>query len=259
MKPIGPFETLGIAFDTGVCTVTLARPDRLNAMNRTMRQELGDCFLAIAQEKAIRSVVLTGEGKAFSAGGDINDFRDGAEDLHDLMRTHSHRWFRAFWTLPQPTVSAVNGVAAGGGANLALGGDFVVASERASFVQTFMKIGLVPDLGGAFLLPRLVGLRRAKELALLGERLSASDAFEMGLVSRLVAPEKLMPTAMNLARRLAAQPPRAVALAKTMLNRSYERSMDETLEAEWLTQSFLFSTEDSIAGVSAFLGKGGRG
>lgn len=255
MRSIGPFETLRVDMDDAVCVVALDRASKLNAMNRTMRRELGDCFEAIGHRDEVRSVVLTGSGRAFCAGGDIGDFRTDGEALHDLMRTLSHRWFRALWTLPQPVVTAVNGVAAGGGASLALAGDLVVASTTASFVQTFMKIGLVPDLGGAFLLPRLVGLSRAKELALLGEAIEAGQARDMGLVNRLVAPEELMPTALDLARRLAEQPRHAVALAKRMLNRSFERSMDETLETEWLTQSFLFSTDDSRQGIKAFLEK----
>lgn len=250
------YQTLSVEVESAICIVTLNRPDKLNAMNRTMRQELGDFFEAIAKREDLRSIVLTGAGRAFSAGGDISDFRVKGEELHELMRSLSHRWFRAFWNVPQPVVAAVNGVAAGGGANLALAADMVVASREASFAQTFMRIGLVPDLGGAFLLPRLVGLNRAKEMALLGDRVSAEDALNLGLVTRLVEADALMPTAGALAKRLAEQPRHAVALAKRMLNRAFERSMDETLEAEWLTQSFLFSTEDSQAGVASFLTKG---
>lgn len=249
------FETLLVEVADGVCTVTLNRPGRLNAMNRVMRRELAECFESIGRDTAIKAVILTGAGRAFSAGGDINDFKAKPEELHTLMGRVSHRWFKALWSLPQPVITAVNGVAGGGGANLALCGDIVYASSEASFVQTFLAIGLVPDLGGLFLLPRLVGLTKAKELALLGERVGAAEAQELGLVARVFTPGELMNRARAAAAKLASSPASAVTLTKRMLNRSFETSMESVLDNEWMAQSFLFSTEASQKGVSAFLNR----
>ena len=249
------WETFTIIRDGHVAELTLNRPDKFNAMSRTMRIDLGDLFLDLARETEIRCLIITGAGRAFSAGGDINDFRATPEEMHDLMGRISHRWFKAFWALPQLVVAAVNGVAAGGGANLALGSDLVVASKEASFAQTFQKIGLVPDLGGALLLPRLVGPHRAKELALLGDRLSAEDAWRMGLINRVVSADELMKEARSIAARIAAIPPKAATLTKRMMNRSFEQSMEATLDGEWMAQSFLFGTAGSQEGVEAFLNR----
>lgn len=250
------FETFGLAFEDAVATLTLERPDRLNAMNREMRQELGDFFLACPQEPELRCLIVTGSGRAFSAGGDINDFRGTTpEELHALLDRLTHRWFKALWALPQPVIAAVNGAAAGAGCNLALGCDLLIASSAASFSQSFLKIGLVPDLGGVFSLPRRVGLHRAKELALLGERIDAEEALKIGLVNRVVAPERLLEEAKAMAARLAEAPPAAVALTKRMLNRSFESSMESILDEELMAQSFLFGTPDSRERIAAFLDK----
>lgn len=250
-----PWETFTVSFADQIAELTFNRPDKLNAMSRTMRIELGDFFLDLARETEVHCLIVTGAGRAFSAGGDINDFRATPEEMHDLMGRISHRWFKAFWALPQIVVVAVNGIAAGGGANLALSGDIVLAAQGAAFAQTFHKIGLVPDLGGAFLLPRLVGPQRAKEMALLGDRIDAEEAWRMGLVNRIVPPEKLMEEARGMARRIAAVPPKAATLTKRMMNRSFEQSMESTLDDEWMAQSFLFGTTGSQEGVAAFLGK----
>jgi 2-(1,2-epoxy-1,2-dihydrophenyl)acetyl-CoA isomerase len=252
------WETLRLSVDDGVAELTLNRPDRLNAMSRTMRRELGDCFLWLQGCEEIRSLIVTGAGSAFCAGGDINDFRATPEELHTLMGRLSHRWFKALWALPQPVVMAVNGIAAGGGANLAVSGDIVVAAETAAFKQTFQKIGLVPDLGGAFLLPRLVGLARAKEMALLGDTIDAAEAWRLGLVNRVVPADRLMAEARGIARRLADLPPKAATLTKRMMNRGFEQSMESILDDEWMAQSFLFGTTASQEGVSAFLGRSSK-
>ena len=252
------WETFTVVHAGHVAELTFNRPDKLNAMSRTMRIELGDFFSDLARETDIRCLIVTGAGRAFSAGGDITDFSATPEQMHDLMGRISHRWFKALWALPQPVVMAVNGIAAGGGANLALSGDIVIAAEGAAFAQTFQKIGLVPDLGGAFLLPRLVGPQRAKEMALLGEKIGADDAWRMGLVNRVVPAERLMDEARETARRIAAISPKAATLTKKMMNRAFEQSMEEILDSEWMAQSFLFGTEDSRKGVGAFLDKSSK-
>lgn len=247
------YETLEVTSHDGICTVTMNRPDKFNAMNVQMRRELGDCFQAIASDTDIRVVILTGAGKAFSGGGDINDFKGTPEELHTLMNRLSHRWFRAFWNLPQPVIAAVNGVAGGGGCNLALACDLVYASEDAYFVQTFLEIGLVPDIGGAFLLPRLVGPARAKEMALLGERIDARRAADMGLVNAVFPRARLTAEVEQRARHIAARSSSAVSMTKRMMNRAFESSMEAVLDDELAVQSFLFGTEASRAGVQRFL------
>ena len=252
------FETLAVDVAGGVCTVTMNRPSKLNAMSLKMREEFARCFDAIGSDRSIRVVVLTGAGSAFSAGGDINDFTASAEDMHALMGRISHRWFRALWTLPQPVIAAVNGAAAGGGCNLALACDLVYASQGAYFAQTFLQIGLIPDLGGAFMLPRLIGPARAKEMALLGERIPADKALAMGLINDVFAPARLLPEVLERAARIAGKSGTAVSLTKRIMNRSFESSMEAILDDELAMQSFLFSTADSQAGVRRFLGKRGR-
>jgi len=247
------FETLTVEREDAVCIVTMNRPAKFNAMNLRMRQELGDCFLALGTDETLRAVVLTGAGTAFSAGGDINDFEGDPQALHDLMSRVSHRWFRALWNLPQPVIVAVNGAAAGGGCNLALSGDLIYACEEAYFAQTFVEIGLVPDLGGVFLLPRLVGLARAKEMAMLGERISARDAAAMGLVNAVVPAGGLLDKAKDAARTIAAKSPQAIPMIKKMMNRSFESSMEAVLDQELAVQSFLFNTDANRRGVERFL------
>lgn len=249
------WETLELEVADSVATVTLNRPDRLNVMNVTMRDELAECFDFLrAAVDEVRVVVLTGAGDAFCAGGDVNDF-DGtpAEELHDLMRQRSHRWFQSLWSLPQPTIAAVNGIAAGGGANLMLATDIAIASTRARFGETFVRVGLMPDLGGLYLLPRLVGLRKAKELALTGMLVPAAELAELGLVNRVVPHERLYEETMALAKDLVSKPRHTLALTKMVLNRATEQSMEAVLLNELLGQSFLFSTRDQRQALDEFL------
>jgi 2-(1,2-epoxy-1,2-dihydrophenyl)acetyl-CoA isomerase len=248
------WDTLLCELREDVTVVTLNRPDRLNTMNLRMREELWECLTGIREAGEARAVIVTGAGEAFCAGGDMNDFVSRSpEEMHLLMRERSHRWFRALWDLPTPTVAALNGVAAGGGANLVLACDFVVASERATIGETFLKVGLMPDLGGLFLLPRTVGLHRAKALCLTGELIDARRAHELGLVHEVTSDEQLMPRALSLGRQLAASPAPAYAATKALLNRSFELSMDEVLQQELFAQSFLFSTGAHRARLDSFL------
>lgn len=250
----GEWQTIDVVKVGFVAIVTMNRPDQLNVMNLAMRVELAECFHAIRLDDRIRVLIITGAGEAFSAGGDANDFIDqSSESMHDLMRQRSHHWFSALWNLPKVTIAAVNGVAAGGGANLMLACDLVIASEQAKFGETFMRVGLMPDLGGLFLLPRLVGLQRAKELCLRGEVIDACEAARIGLVGRVVAHDDLLVEARMLADELCTKPQRATSITKAILNRSFELSMEEVLLYELLGQSFLFGTDEHSEALARFL------
>jgi 2-(1,2-epoxy-1,2-dihydrophenyl)acetyl-CoA isomerase len=250
------FKTLKLAYKAGIATVWLNRPKAMNAMSITMREELGACFEQLRYDARVRAVVLTGAGKVFTAGGDVNDFNGtAAEDLYDLMRYKSHRWFSQVWNLPQPLIVAVNGTAAGGGANLALAGDVVIGSPEARFGETFVRIGIVPDLGGLFLLPRIVGLQRAKQLCFSGKVIDAKEALELGLFSEIVPGKDLLARAHAIAASLARHPVKTMATMKAMLNRSFESSMEEMLNLELYAQSFLFSTADHREALDAFLNR----
>ena len=254
----GSWETLLCELRDDIAVVTLNRPERLNTMNLRMREEIWECLTSIREEGDARAVILTGAGAAFCAGGDMNDFVGRSpEEMHLLMRERSHRWFRALWELPLPTIAALNGVAAGGGANLLLACDFVLASERAKIGETFIKVGLMPDLGGLFLLPRTVGLHQAKALCLTGELIDARRAHELGIVHELTSQEELIPRSLILGRQLAAAPAQAYAATKALLNRSFELSIDELLAQELFAQSFLFSTDEHQARLESFLSRDG--
>lgn len=239
------WETLRCEPHGAVALLTLHRPEALNTMNLAMREELYECLTELRGDRSIRAVVITGAGDAFSAGGDMNDFVDRSpEQMHQLMTERSHRWFRALWELPLPTVAALNGVAAGGGANLVLACDLVLASESGRLGETFMKVGLMPDLAGLFMLPRTIGLHQAKALALTAELIEAQRLKELGIAYAVVPPEALLDEALALGRRLAELPSQAYAATKRLLNGSFEMTIEQVLQQELYAQSFLFSTDD---------------
>ena len=237
-----------------VAVLTLDRPEVLNTMNLTMREELYECVTEIRADRSIRAVVITGAGEAFSAGGDMNDFVGRSpEQMHQLMRERSHRWFRAVWELPLPTVAALNGVAAGGGANLVLACDLVLASDRARLGETFMRVGLMPDLAGLFMLPRTIGLHQAKALCLTAELIDAQRLKELGIAYAVVPAAALLDEAVALGGRLAELPAQAYAATKRLLNGSFEMTIDQVLAQELYAQSFLFATDDHRNLRDAFL------
>ncbi|MDZ7771497.1 MAG: enoyl-CoA hydratase-related protein [Balneolaceae bacterium] len=244
----------------GVLTVTLDRPDKLNAFIAPMSAELQEALKRAAEEDDIRCMLLTGSGRAFCAGQDLPEVveREKEEPNYELAQTVRESYnpvIRGIRHLEKPVVCAVNGTAAGAGANMAFACDIVFASSEASFVQSFSKIGLIPDSGGTFLLPRLVGLQRANMLYMLDEKISAGRAVEMGLAYRAVEPDKLMEEAKATSAKLASLPTRGFGLYKRAVNRSFGQTLDEHLELEAELQSEAGETHDYKEGVQAFLEK----
>lgn len=239
--------------------LTLNRPDVLNAFNLAMARELQGALGAAASDDGIRAVVLTGAGRGFCAGQDLAsvDTSPGAPpvDLREFIREQYNPVITALRTLPMPVICAVNGVAAGAGANIALACDIVLAASNANFIQSFAKIGLVPDSGGTWTLPRLVGAARAAGLMMLGDKLSAASAREWGMIWDVCEPDTLAETAMTLATRLAAQPTRAFALTKRLLDASFDNDLRAQLALEEELQGEAGRSADFREGVQAFLEK----
>ncbi len=242
----------------GVVTITLNRPEVLNSFTRPMARALCEAFAAAAADEAVRAVVLTGAGRGFCAGQDLAEAapKHGPRpDLGDIVRDSYNPVIRAIRKLEKPVVAAVNGVAAGAGANLAFACDIVFASSAAVFVQSFAKIGVIPDSGGTFILPRIVGLHRATVMTMLAEKMSAEQARDWGLVYMVTEPEALLETAVGTARQLATQPTRALGLIKRAFNRSLGVDLDEQLDVEESLQREAGRTADYAEGVTAFLEK----
>jgi 2-(1,2-epoxy-1,2-dihydrophenyl)acetyl-CoA isomerase len=241
----------------GVTWITLNRPDVRNAINAEMREELLDAVDQAASDDEVRCLVLTGAGQGFCTGADISSTaRDPSKrkagSVRETIRSGTQRLFRALWELEKPTIAAVNGVAAGFGCHLAFACDLIVASQDARFIEVFARRGIVPDGGGAYILPRLIGLARAKEMVYFADSWSAADAERIGLVNRVVAPDDLEKATTEWAERLAAGPTRALGLAKRLLNRSLESTLETSLEEEALAQELITNTDDIREGMTAF-------
>jgi 2-(1,2-epoxy-1,2-dihydrophenyl)acetyl-CoA isomerase len=245
---------LRIEVDGAVATVTLDRPEALNALTVALKDELLVAFEGFAADGDVRAVVLTGAGRAFCAGQDLRErLEPGALPLADEIRARYNPLIRAMRGLPKPIVAAVNGVAAGAGAALAFACDVRVAAENASFVLAFGRVGLIPDSGATWLLPRLIGAAKATELALLNEPLTAADAERFGLVARVVAEDRLLGEARAIAARLADAAPRANALTKRALELSWGADLETQLETEADFQGEAGATADHAEGIAAFL------
>ena len=243
----------------GVARITLNRPDVLNSFDKTMAARLIEVLAQVAEDASLRAVYLTGAGRAFCAGQDLAEAvaREGrgVVDFAEHLRRTYNPIVRAIRALPKPVVCGVNGAAAGAGANIALACDLVVASADAKFIQAFINIGLVPDSGGSFFLPRLVGTARATALMMLGQPVSATDAAEMGLIYKVVPAGTLEECAYKVARQLAAQPTYALALIKQLLDRTGQNTLDQQLELEAESQAAAGRSADYAEGVRAFLEK----
>jgi 2-(1,2-epoxy-1,2-dihydrophenyl)acetyl-CoA isomerase len=251
------YESLLWQVEDHVATITFNRPEKKNAMSFVMFNELRDVFLRAAGDDEVRCVVLTGAGGAFCSGADLTDsdnLSSSTFDFKERMRLVDSI-VRAFINCPKPTIAKVTGVAAGAGCNLALGCDLIVATREASFAELFVKRGLVVDFGGTWALARLLPLNKAKEIALLGDTLSAEDADRLGILNRLCEASEVDTVVKDLATRLAALPPRIVTLIKENLNRAGERSLEDTLEAEAFGQTLAFTSEDTREAITAWIEK----
>lgn len=243
----------------GVGVLVLNRPDQLNSFNETMHQEVAEVLKRWEKDAAIRAILLTGQGRGFCAGQDLGDRAVNdttqAADLGRSIERYYNPLIKRITGMPKPVVCAVNGVAAGAGANIALACDLVLAGRSASFIQAFCRLGLVPDSGGTWFLPRIVGRAQAMGLALLGDKVGAEQALQMGMIWRLVEDEDLQSEAMQLAQHLSQQPTYGLGLIKKAVNASANHSLDEQLLLERDFQRLAGRSVDYREGVDAFLNK----
>ena len=254
------YQSLIWDFDGNVATITLNRPEKKNAMSWQMFAEIGAVFDEVAGSRDVRVLIVTGAGGAFCSGADLTDPENSASSgiggfaFKDRMDAID-RIVRAFVNCPKPTIAKVTGIAAGAGCNLALACDLIVATREAAFAELFVKRGLVVDFGGTWALTRLLPLQRAKEVALLGETISAEQAMEWGMINRLCEADEVDAVVKDLSQRLVALPPRQVSMIKANLNRSSERSIEENLEAESIGQVLSIGSEDTREAITAWIEK----
>ena len=243
----------------GVATITLNRPEKMNAFGGLMRQEIVETLETAASDDQVRAVVVTGAGKAFCTGGDVNEFVDGSvQALAKQVSSQRHAMCQAVLIINQmekPVIASVNGVAAGGGCNLALSCDIRLASDRARFGQVFTRRGVHPDWGGIYFLPRLVGYAKAAELIFSGEVIDADEALRLGMVNRVVPHEELADKTRELARRIAGNAPLPIAFAKRGLQNFQKWDLAQALDYESYVLELLMKSEDLVEGFTAFLEK----
>ncbi len=253
------FETIEFAIDDGVARLTLNRPDKLNSFNAQMHEEVREAMKTVRRDDGVRCLLLGANGRGFCAGQDLSERNVAPDaevpDLGESLEQKYNPLIRSLTSLEKPVVCAVNGVAAGAGANIALACDIVLAAESARFIQSFCNIGLVPDSGGTWILPRLVGHARAMGLALLGERLSARQAEEWGLIWKCVADDELAAEAGRLAKHLATRPTHGLGLIKRAMLASSANTLDQQLDLERDLQRLAGLSEDYREGVAAFMQK----
>jgi 2-(1,2-epoxy-1,2-dihydrophenyl)acetyl-CoA isomerase len=240
----------------GVLTLTLNRPDALNSFTIEMKEALLAALKDAARDRDVRAIVLTGAGRAFSAGQDLKERQaPGVADLGTELRVRYNPIILAMRRLEKPIIGAINGIAAGAGASLAFACDIRIAAEEASFLLAFGRVGLIPDSGATWFLPRLVGPAKAAELAFMGEPLTAAEAERFGLVAKVVPAAELMAAVRGMATKLAASAPRSLALTKRALNRAAESTLEQALEYEAWLQAIAGATADHAEGIAAFLEK----
>ena len=253
------FETIEFAIENGVARLTLNRPEKLNSFNAQMHDEVREALKIVHKDESIRCLLISGNGRGFCAGQDLSDRNVAPDaetpDLGESLEKKYNPLIRSLACLEKPVVCAVNGVAAGAGANIALACDIVLAADSAKFIQSFCNIGLVPDSGGSWILPRLVGHARAMGLALLGDKISARQAEDWGLIWKCVADDDLAAEANRLADHLATRPTKGLGLIKRAMLASSTNSQDAQLDLERDLQRLAGRSEDYREGVSAFMNK----
>ncbi len=249
-------SNINFEIENGVGIITLNRPDKFNSFVRAMAFDLHKALDDCESNAAVRAIYLTGTGKAFCAGQDLAEAIDPNQtELPKIVEEHYNPIITRLRKIEKPIVCAVNGVAAGAGANIALACDITLAGESAAFIQAFSKIGLVPDSGGTYYLPRLVGMQKAAALMFLGDKVMAADAEKMGMIYRAVPDESLQEEAMAMANKLAKMPTKGIGLTKRLLNESYGNNLEQQLNLEGELQNEAGQTYDYQEGVSAFLEK----
>jgi 2-(1,2-epoxy-1,2-dihydrophenyl)acetyl-CoA isomerase len=253
---MGTYKFLSYSNVAGIATITLNRPEVYNALNDEITFELQDAFKAVAKDETIRVVILSGEGKAFCAGQDLK--ASGGSTKRSFLDSLHKRYnpiIRAMRSLPKPVICRLNGVAAGAGCSIALACDIIVASEEAALIEVFINIGLVPDSGSSFFLPRTVGMAKAFELCSMGSKVPAREALSLGLINKVVSADQLDTVVGEYAAYYAKAPTRSIGLIKKMLNKSAHATLDEMLDYEAYCQEIAGSSDDYKEGVAAFLEK----
>lgn len=249
------YQFLAYEVKDGVATVTLNRPDVYNALNDEITFELQDALKACAKDAGVRVVVLTGAGKAFCSGQDLKSGAGQKRSFLDSLHRRYNPIIRAMRTMPKPILCRLNGVAAGAGCSLALASDMVIASEEATLIEVFINIGLVPDSGSSYFLPRLVGMSKAFELCAMGNKVKAAEALQLGVVSKVVPADQLDAAVKEYTDYFAKAPTKAIGIIKKMLNKASTADLDDMLDYEAYCQETAGSTYDHQEGVKAFLEK----
>ena len=239
----------------GIATITLNRPEKINSLTNQMHADLRSAFDLVDQDPNIRVILITGAGRGFCAGQDLADPETSLEDLSETLEKNYNVLVRRMAKMKQPIIAAVNGVAAGAGANLALGADLTIMGKQAVMTQAFVRIGLLPDAGGTWFLPRRVGLQKALGLAMTGDKITGEEAERMGLIWKAVEDITLMAEAQKLAMHLAALPAKALAEMKQAIHAAFTNTLDQKLDLERDAQTRLGKTKDFKEGISAFLEK----
>jgi len=249
------YETILYEVSDAVAVVTMNRPEKFNAFTEAMNKEITDALKRAQKDPEVRCIMVTGAGRAFNAGQDLGDVAGGNVDFGGFLRDRYNPMILQFQKTEKPIIAAVNGVAAGAGMSVALACDIRLASDKASFVNAFVNIGLVPDSGGCYFLPRIVGIGKALELAFTGEKVSAEEALRIGLVNKVFPAESFQEEALAYACKLASLPTKAIGLIKRTMLKGLEMGLEETLEYEAYVQEIAGATDDYREGVQAFLEK----
>jgi 2-(1,2-epoxy-1,2-dihydrophenyl)acetyl-CoA isomerase len=252
---LSEYESILFEVEDGVATLTLNRPEALNALTFAMLEEVKDALGHVEQDRGIRAMVLTGAGRGFCSGQDLRDRAAPGEDLVEKLMSHHFEAMNGIRTCRVPVIVAVNGVAAGAGFSLAMSGDIVMAARSAQFIQVFSRIALVPDCGSTYLLPRMIGRSLALKAMMTNDPIASEQALEWGLVSDLLDDEDLLPAALELARRLAAGPTRTLVETRKLVDEGERSSYEEQFRREFVVQEDIRVSHDAREGVAAFIEK----